>query len=293
MIHPIPPGTRDVLPDEMRELRVITAALGGAFERAGYGEVFTPALEYEEVLRTGDAGAAGAGYRMFDEQGQVLALRSDMTIPIARLVATRFRDAEGAATPVLLRPRLPGGGARLRPAARVPAERHRADRRPGRRGGGGGDRADAHRAGRGRPGAPPGGPGRRRAVPHCWTASRCPKSAARPLLDCLSQRDLVTPGRHVDRAGPGARRARPAAAHARAARRPGGAGDRRRPAGSSLAREALDGLRELLQALSERGVADRVILDLGLVLELSYYTGAVYRGVRPGRGLRARRRRAL
>ena len=102
MIHPIPPGTRDVLPDEMRELRAITSALGGAFERAGYGEVFTPALEYEEVLRTGDSGAAGAGYRMFDEQGQVLALRSDMTIPIARLVATRMRDVEdrcGSPTP--------------------------------------------------------------------------------------------------------------------------------------------------------------------------------------------------
>jgi ATP phosphoribosyltransferase regulatory subunit len=31
---------------------------------------------------------------MFDEQGNVLVLRSDMTVPIARLVATRYRDAE-------------------------------------------------------------------------------------------------------------------------------------------------------------------------------------------------------
>ena len=92
MIHPIPPGTRDVLPDEMRELRAITERCTATFERAGYGEVWTPALEYEEVLRAGDAGAAGAGYRLFDDQGHVLALRSDMTIPIARLVATRFPD---------------------------------------------------------------------------------------------------------------------------------------------------------------------------------------------------------
>ena len=34
------------------------------------------------------------GYRTFDEQGAVLALRSDMTIPIARVVATRYADAE-------------------------------------------------------------------------------------------------------------------------------------------------------------------------------------------------------
>ena len=93
MIHPIPPGTRDVLPDEMRELRALTGRLHAAFERAGYGEVWTPALEYEEVLRTGDERSAGAPYRLFDEHGEVLALRSDMTIPIARLVAARYRDA--------------------------------------------------------------------------------------------------------------------------------------------------------------------------------------------------------
>ena len=89
-MHPIPPGTRDVLPDEMSELRLIGERLRATFEAGGYGEVWTPMLEYEDVLRTGDEAAAGAGYRMFDERGQVLALRSDMTIPIARLVATRL-----------------------------------------------------------------------------------------------------------------------------------------------------------------------------------------------------------
>ena len=37
MIHPIPSGTRDVLPDEMRELRAIERALREVFEQAGYG----------------------------------------------------------------------------------------------------------------------------------------------------------------------------------------------------------------------------------------------------------------
>ncbi len=91
MIHPIPPGTRDVLPDEMREQRAITDGLHRTFEAAGYGEVWTPTLEYEEVLGTG---AGASGYRLFDDQGDVLALRSDMTLPIARLAATRFPDAE-------------------------------------------------------------------------------------------------------------------------------------------------------------------------------------------------------
>src|ERR671910_2013513 len=90
----IPPGTRDVLPEEMRELRAIGDRMRDCFERAGYGEIHTPALEYEEVLRRGEERAAGARYRTFDEQGAVLALRSDMTIPIARVVATRYADTE-------------------------------------------------------------------------------------------------------------------------------------------------------------------------------------------------------
>ena len=95
MTHPIPPGTRDILPDEMRELRAAPAcALVDAFERFGYGEVATPTIEYEEVLARGDERGAPAAYRFFDEAGELLAMRSDMTIPIARLVANRFAAAE-------------------------------------------------------------------------------------------------------------------------------------------------------------------------------------------------------
>lgn len=94
MIHPIPPGTRDILPDEMRELRRLHLALIGAFEARGYGEVATPAIEYDEVLARGDGRTADSAYRFFDESGELLALRSDMTVPIARLVASRFADAE-------------------------------------------------------------------------------------------------------------------------------------------------------------------------------------------------------
>jgi ATP phosphoribosyltransferase regulatory subunit len=91
-IHPIPSGTRDVLPDEMRELRDITEAIRGIFEHDGYGEVWTPALEYENVLARG--GGAPPAYRVFDDHGELLALRTDMTVPIARLVATRYPSAE-------------------------------------------------------------------------------------------------------------------------------------------------------------------------------------------------------
>jgi ATP phosphoribosyltransferase regulatory subunit len=94
MIHPIPPGTRDVLPDEMRELRRLHLALIEVFESRGYGEVATPSIEYAEVMARGDGRTAGSAYRFFDESGDLLALRSDMTVPIARLVASRCPSAD-------------------------------------------------------------------------------------------------------------------------------------------------------------------------------------------------------
>ena len=78
----------------MRELRAMTDRIRAVFERAGYGEVYTPALEYESNVAGGWTGLTQPAYRVFDEQGNVLVLRTDMTIPIARLVATRYAHAE-------------------------------------------------------------------------------------------------------------------------------------------------------------------------------------------------------
>ena len=83
-----------MLPEEMRELRRLNRALIEVFEDRGYGEVATPAIEYDEVLSRGDARAAAGAYRFFDESGDLLALRSDMTVPIARLAASRFAGVE-------------------------------------------------------------------------------------------------------------------------------------------------------------------------------------------------------
>jgi ATP phosphoribosyltransferase regulatory subunit len=93
MIHPIPSGTRDVLPQETGEVRAITDTLRAVFDRHGFGEIYTPALEYESVLARADLDEARPAYRVFDETGAVLVLRSDMTVPIARVVATRYAES--------------------------------------------------------------------------------------------------------------------------------------------------------------------------------------------------------
>jgi ATP phosphoribosyltransferase regulatory subunit len=98
MVDRIPSGTRDVLPDEMRELRAMTDRIRAVFESAGYGELYTPALEFEGTFAREDrrhaSPATHPAYRLFDEQGNVLVMRPDMTLPIARVVATRYAQVE-------------------------------------------------------------------------------------------------------------------------------------------------------------------------------------------------------
>ena len=90
----IPSGTRDVLPEERAELRRIEAALLGVFGDSGYGELSTPTVEYQETLQRAGATATPVSYRVLGEPGEELALRSDMTVPIARVASSRYRDAE-------------------------------------------------------------------------------------------------------------------------------------------------------------------------------------------------------
>jgi ATP phosphoribosyltransferase regulatory subunit len=267
MSHAIPPGTRDVLPEEMRELRAIADRMLATFEEAGYGEVHTPALEYEEVLRRGDERAAGARYRTFDERGDVLALRSDMTIPIARVVATRYADVKPplrfcyfshawrAIERGVGEPReFLQGGLELVGAdgpegdAEVVALTIRALDAVGLR---------RHRI----------GIGDGSLYRTLLKDLDVPADRHMPLLECLSRRDLVAleqlvsdhPERDLLVELPTLR-------------------------GGPEVLERAEGLRALHELLAERGVADRVIFDLGLVRELGYYTGAVFEVYDPAVG---------
>lgn len=91
---PVPTGTRDVLPEEMAELRAIQWRMLDVFAEAGYGEVATPSLEYEESMRLAGSEFLRNVYRVPDKDGQVLTMRFDSTVPIARLAATRYANVE-------------------------------------------------------------------------------------------------------------------------------------------------------------------------------------------------------
>ena len=275
----IPPGTRDVLPDEMRELRAISERMRATFEGAGYGEIHTPALEYEEVLLRGDAHAAGARYRTFDEQGDVLALRSDMTIPIARVVATRYGGVEPplrfcyfsrawrAADRGVGEPReFLQGGIELIGALGAEGEAEVVALTL--------EALDAAGLRRHRVGVGDGSLYRRLLL-----GLDVPEERHLPLIECLSRRDLVGLELNVSRLGVG-RHERELLARLPELR--GGPEVLERAEGPVGA--AVEGLRTLHERLAERGVAERVIFDLGLVREMGYYTGAVFEVYDPAVG---------
>ncbi len=281
MIHPIPSGTRDVLPDEMRELRALSDRLRGAFEQAGYGEVQTPSLEYEEVLRRGDERGAGALYRVFDERGRVLVLRSDMTIPIARMVASRYADA---ALPLRLcyfqhayRAVEPESG-RAREFLQGGVELIGAPAPHGEvevislvlEG------LDAAGLARHRIGI-----GDASLYGTLLAELEVPPARRAAVLERLARRDLVGLERQIHELGlSGA--ARELLSTLPTLR--GGPAVLARASGPLSS--AVENLRACYELLAERGLADRLIFDLGLVRELRYYTGAVFELYDPAVGFR-------
>jgi ATP phosphoribosyltransferase regulatory subunit len=273
-----------VLPDEMRELRRLHLAMIGVFEAHGYGEVATPAIEYDEVLARGDGRTAGSAYRFFDESGGLLALRSDMTVPIARLVATRFAGAE---TPLRL--------CYLANAFRAV--------RPQR-----GQMREFAQAGVELIGAPaPGGTaevvevlaaaldaaGLNRAVIGLGDADLYRQllaelgvegRARESLLGRLAAHDLVGLEEELSELE-GVGDAQIATCIALTQLRGGEEVlEEARALGGGAVERATARIGETFEALAARGVADRVQIDLGLLRDLGYYSGAILEVYDPALG---------
>ncbi len=81
-------GFRDYLPADMAPRQRMIRAIEQVFERHGFAPLQTPALEYAETL-TGKYGDEGDKllYRFTDHGERQVALRYDLTVPLARVVA--------------------------------------------------------------------------------------------------------------------------------------------------------------------------------------------------------------
>jgi len=89
----IPKGLRDLLPAEVKMMRSIENKATRLFQSYGYEEVITPTFEYLEVVENGAGGNIRQELFLFmDREGGILSLRPEVTVSIARLAATHMQD---------------------------------------------------------------------------------------------------------------------------------------------------------------------------------------------------------
>ena len=90
-----PEGTKDLLFGECIVRRTIEDTLLRLFKSRGYSEIITPGLEFFDVFNMKSRYFPQENlYKMTDSKGRLIVMRPDSTMPIARVVATRLRDAE-------------------------------------------------------------------------------------------------------------------------------------------------------------------------------------------------------
>ncbi|MDD3114149.1 MAG: ATP phosphoribosyltransferase regulatory subunit [Anaerovibrio sp.] len=93
LVLEIPYGTRDFLPQEAAEKRAIEACIAREFEIWGYDEVVTPTIEFLDTLTMGNgSNLEPQMFKLFDKENRTMALRYEMTTPIARVVASRLGE---------------------------------------------------------------------------------------------------------------------------------------------------------------------------------------------------------
>ncbi|MCI9262674.1 ATP phosphoribosyltransferase regulatory subunit [uncultured Adlercreutzia sp.] len=89
-----PAGFRDVLADEAQVREAITRAVADLFASRGYQPIETPTLEVMDVMRAGGRMPASP-FKFFDSHDDLLAMRPDVTLQIARMCATRLSGEPG------------------------------------------------------------------------------------------------------------------------------------------------------------------------------------------------------
>lgn len=286
MTFGLPPGTRDTLPVEMGELRAAETALLDVFERSGYLVVATPSIELAET--SGAEGSAGSSraFRFFDDRGDLLALRSDLTVSVARLAADRF-----AASDAPIRLAYAGNAFRVtdpkrgepREIRQVGIELYESPDSTDSSGTAevinvlckgldavGLDRATV-------------GLGNSNLFGDALRGLGCSEESIAESLDRLAHTDLVGLSSALVMSGVGEEKATDLLelANLRGGRE---SLERAGQLTSGLDLDGIGRLDETLAALEAKGVSDRVVFDFGLLRDPGYYTGAVFEVYDPALG---------
>ncbi len=89
-----PEGTQDFLFNECVVKRNVESTIHSIFKNSGYSELITPGLEFFDVFNHSSKHFPQESlYKLTDSKGRLIVLRPDSTVPAARVVATRLKDA--------------------------------------------------------------------------------------------------------------------------------------------------------------------------------------------------------
>lgn len=89
----LPCGVRDLFLEDAAKLSKLMATWRQLFESWAYTEIIPPTYEHYDVLMAGsDADFERKIFRVLDREGNILALRPDITTQVARIVGTKLHD---------------------------------------------------------------------------------------------------------------------------------------------------------------------------------------------------------
>ncbi len=90
-----PEGVQDILFESCSQKRLLEERLRNVFRLNGYKELETPTIEFFDVFG-GDRGLIRqeSMYKFCDSKGRLLVLRPDLTVPVARVAATKLRKED-------------------------------------------------------------------------------------------------------------------------------------------------------------------------------------------------------
>lgn len=90
-----PDGVQDILFDECYAKRELENMIRNTFRSYGYYEVETPTIEFFDVFSSEiEHFPQESMVKFFDQKGRILVLRPDITVPVARITATKNRDVK-------------------------------------------------------------------------------------------------------------------------------------------------------------------------------------------------------
>jgi len=90
-----PEGVQDILFDQCFLKKNLELKIRNLFRSYGYYEIETPTFEfYDTFSAEKDLTPQETMFKFFDQQGRILVLRPDTTIPVARVVGTKYKDVQ-------------------------------------------------------------------------------------------------------------------------------------------------------------------------------------------------------